>query len=110
MSNPRDSAHNYKEEDVATGCIPFHPAPIPTWDFQLRKEALRAISPHYSPKLQRDLISPLYHAAKARRIPMTRLASSLLRDALARLREDADREGCAVSEALPAADPGAKEN
>ena len=37
---------------------------------------------YYSPRLQRDLISPLYHAAKARRIPMTRLASSLLRDGL----------------------------
>ena len=64
---------------------------------------------YYSPRLQRDLISPLYHAAKARRIPMTRLASSLLRDGLARLREDADCEICSVNEALPAANPGAKE-
>ena len=64
---------------------------------------------YYSPKLQRDLIGPLYHAAKARRIPMTRLASSLLRDGLARLREDTDCEVSAVNEALPAADPGAKE-
>ena len=63
---------------------------------------------YYSPKLQRDLISPLYHAAKARRIPMTRFASSLLREGLARLGEDADQEVCAVNEALPAAGPGAK--
>ena len=31
---------------------------------------------YYSPLLERPLITALYHAAKARRIPMTRLASS----------------------------------
>ena len=66
------------------------------------------IARYYSPKLQRDLISPLYHAAKASRMPMTRFASSLLREGLARLRDGADHEVCAVNEALPAAGPGAK--
>jgi predicted DNA-binding ribbon-helix-helix protein len=39
-----------------------------------------AHSRYYSPRLERPLISALYHAAKARRIPMTRLASSLVRE------------------------------
>ncbi len=37
---------------------------------------------HYSPQLDRDLISILYHEAKTRRIPMTRLANQLIRAAL----------------------------
>ena len=40
---------------------------------------------YYSPRLDENLISPLYHAAKAKRIPMTRLASSLVREGLERL-------------------------
>ena len=32
---------------------------------------------YYSPRLKRDLISPLYHAAKSQGIPMTALASRL---------------------------------
>jgi hypothetical protein len=32
---------------------------------------------YYSPRLKRDLIPPLYHAAKSRGIPMTALASRL---------------------------------
>ena len=64
---------------------------------------------YYTPQLERDLITLLFHAAKARRIPMTRLASSLLRDGLARLRDNSDHEVCAVNEALPAADPGAED-
>ena len=42
---------------------------------------------HYSPQLDRPLITALYHAAKARRIPMTRLASSLVREGLERMEE-----------------------
>ena len=44
-----------------------------------------AQSRYYSPRLERPLITALYHAAKAQRIPMTRLASSLVRDGLERL-------------------------
>jgi hypothetical protein len=32
----------------------------------------------YSPRIDRTLISPLYHAAKAQGIPMTALASRLV--------------------------------
>ena len=42
---------------------------------------------YYSPRLERPLISALYHAAKARRIPMTQLASSLVREGLERIAE-----------------------
>ena len=41
--------------------------------------------PCYSPRLDRDLISQLYHAARGRREPMTRLASTLVPEGLARL-------------------------
>lgn len=36
----------------------------------------------YSPQLAEQLISPLYHAAKARGIPMTKLASQLVAEGL----------------------------
>ena len=48
-----------------------------------------AQSRYYTPRLDEKLISPLYHAAKARRIPMTRLASSLVREGLQRLGQPA---------------------
>lgn len=44
-------------------------------------------SRYYSPRLNRALISPLYHAAKARRMPMTVLASTLIADGLSRMDE-----------------------
>jgi hypothetical protein len=53
---------------------------------------------HYSPQLDRPLITALYHAAKARRIPMTRFASSLVREGLERLAEPADSETAFVRE------------
>jgi len=37
---------------------------------------------HYSPPLSRFMVSVLYHEAKARRIPMTKLTDQLLRQAL----------------------------
>ena len=40
---------------------------------------------YYSPRLTRDLISPLYHAAKAQRVPMTALASRLVAEGLSRI-------------------------
>lgn len=46
-----------------------------------------ARSRHYSPQLDRPLITALYHAAKARRIPMTQLASSLMCEGLERIGE-----------------------
>ena len=39
---------------------------------------------YYSPRLDRDLITMLYHEAKARRLPMTKLASDLIRAGLRR--------------------------
>ena len=38
---------------------------------------------HYSPALERFLVSVLYHEARHRQIPMTRLANDILKDALA---------------------------
>lgn len=57
-----------------------------------------AQSRYYSPRLEPPLISALYHAAKARRIPMTRLASSLVRDGLERIAEPAGSETAFVRE------------
>ena len=37
---------------------------------------------HYSPQLSRFLVSVLYHEAKARKIPMTKLTDDLLRRSL----------------------------
>lgn len=37
-----------------------------------------AKSPHYSPRISRFLVCVLYHEAKTRKIPMTRLADELL--------------------------------
>ena len=39
----------------------------------------------YSPQLRRDLVSRLYHRAKAEGMPMTRLANRLLDEALVQL-------------------------
>lgn len=33
---------------------------------------------HYSPKLSRPLISKLYHAAKEKHVPMTKLADEIM--------------------------------
>jgi hypothetical protein len=38
----------------------------------------------YSPKIREDLVSRLYHAAKARGVPMTRLVNEALEEYLRR--------------------------
>ncbi len=38
---------------------------------------------HYSPAIERFLVSVLYHEARQRRIPMTQLANQILKNALA---------------------------
>ncbi len=55
---------------------------------------------YYAPQLDRELISLLYHAVKAQRIPMTRLASSLVREGLMRLGSGDGGESCVVRELL----------
>lgn len=57
-----------------------------------------ARAPYYSPRIDRPLITALYHAAKARRIPMTQLASSLVREGLERITEPAGSETSFVRE------------
>jgi hypothetical protein len=39
-------------------------------------------SDHYSPEIDRFLVSCLYHEARERRMPMTRLVDELLRQSL----------------------------
>jgi len=56
---------------------------------------------YYSPRLDRTLVSRLYHAAKAQGIPMTALASRLVAEGLARIAE----ETCVVAEEPLAPDP-----
>ena len=38
---------------------------------------------HYSPAIERFLVSVLYHEARHRKIPMTRLANQILKEELA---------------------------
>lgn len=38
----------------------------------------------YSPRIAEDLVSLLYHKARAEKVPMTRLTDRLLREAIAR--------------------------
>lgn len=64
---------------------------------------------YYSPRLQRDLIPALYHAAKARRVPMTTLASALVREGLARYSVEADVMSPIVRDEPPASDPNGRE-
>jgi hypothetical protein len=60
---------------------------------------------YYTPQLDRDLISLLYHAAKARRVPMTAFASSLVREGLARLGQGELGGTCVVREEPLVVDP-----
>jgi len=64
-----------------------------------------AQSRYYSPRLDRDLISRLYHRARAERIPMTALASRLIREGLAN--EDRTLSSL-VAEEPPAIDPAGR--
>jgi hypothetical protein len=64
---------------------------------------------YYTPPLDRDLVTLLYHTARARRMPMTRLASALVREGLARLAESTKDESTVVHEDPPAADPGGRD-
>ena len=57
---------------------------------------------YYSPRIKRDLIPPLYHAAKSQGIPMTALASRLVAEGLSRIAEE---ETCIVAEEPPERDP-----
>jgi hypothetical protein len=63
---------------------------------------------YYSPRLDRDLVSTLYHTAKVRRVPMTKLASTLVREGLARISET--DETSILREEPPAPDPGGRPN
>jgi len=58
---------------------------------------------YYSPRLNRSLISPLYHAAKTQCIPMTALASRLVAEGLSRMDKSGDQ--CVVAEEPSATDP-----
>ena len=46
--------------------------------------------PMYTPKIRGDLIPRLYRAAKARKVPMTRLVSALLETALGQLERETE--------------------
>lgn len=63
---------------------------------------------YYSPRLDRDLVSMLYHTAKVRRVPMTKLASALVREGLARISESEEMETSVIREEPPAYDPGGR--
>lgn len=60
---------------------------------------------YYSPRLERDLISRLYHQARAERVPMTALASRLVRAGLANKNHQISS---VIAEEPPAIDPGGR--
>ena len=60
---------------------------------------------YYSPRLNRALISQLYHEAKRLRLPMTKLANQFVEEGLSR-----SREQNIVAEEPVAADPGDRMN
>jgi hypothetical protein len=70
-----------------------------TTDLSCPKEIM-AKHRYYSPRLDRTLISPLYHEAKRQQIPMTKLASRFVEEGLLR-----SRDQNIVAEEPVAADP-----
>ena len=57
---------------------------------------------HYSPQIRRDLVSQLYHRAKAERTPMTKLTNRLLDEALLNVVPFTEHtETCRVAESPP---------
>ena len=60
------------------------------------KSAMR--NRYYTPQLDRDLVTLLYHTARSRRVPMTRLASALVREGLARMESSSATESTIVRE------------
>ena len=57
---------------------------------------------HYSPQIRRDLVSKLYHRAKAEDMPMTKLANRLLDEALLNVVPfNAQMESSRVAESPP---------
>ena len=62
---------------------------------------------YYSPRLDRELITRLYHQARTERVPMTALASRLVREGLA---DEHRTAGNVVAEEPPAVDPGGRKN
>lgn len=49
---------------------------------RLGKEEAMPKATHYSPQIRRDLVTRLYHRAKAEKTPMTKLTNRLLDEAL----------------------------
>ncbi len=60
---------------------------------------------YYSPRLDRELISRLYHQARAECVPMTALASRLVREGLAGRNPETTS---VVAKEPPADDPGGR--
>jgi hypothetical protein len=57
---------------------------------------------HYSPQIRRDLVSKLYHRAKAEKTPMTKLTNRLLDEALLNVVPFSDQmESSRVAESPP---------
>lgn len=56
---------------------------------------------HYSPQLSRFMVSVLYHEAKARKVPMTKLTDQLLRQSLTDSEGWREAESLRVSESPP---------
>jgi len=56
---------------------------------------------HYSPQISRFMVSVLYHEAKARQIPMTKLTDDLLRQSLTGSHGWRQAESLSIAESPP---------
>ena len=61
----------------------------------------------YSPKISEDLIPVLYHTARAKRMPMTKLVDKLIRKALATESQSYEAIGVSPRIAPPSAQAAA---
>ena len=57
---------------------------------------------HYSPQIRRDLVTKLYHRAKAEKVPMTTLTNRLLDEAMTNVVPFTDALRVAESPSTPA--------
>ena len=58
-------------------------------------------SRHYSPAISRFMVSVLYHEAKERKVPMTRLTDQLLRQSLVNSEGWRQAESLKIAESPP---------
>ena len=81
---PAPSALYVFDSDPFAISHPVRPSPQRASIHPIAADNVMPRAQWYSPQLRRDVVSRLYHLAKAERVPMTRLVDQLVNEALAR--------------------------